>query len=78
MTELDFNFTSVLLKRITDGQIEYQSIVKVITPNVKVARFSGVVRSMQSNAQICSDNDVGNVVTQSEARSQSDFFPKSF
>ena len=58
-----FGFYKLGLKRVTDGQIQYQSVFKSVVTDVKIPGFTRIVRSMQSNSQISANHNVCDIIT---------------
>ena len=58
-----FGFYKLGLKRVTDGQIQYQSVFKSVVTDVKISGFTRIVGSMQSNSQISANHNVCDIIT---------------
>lgn len=65
------------LERIADGQMETESVLEA--GDVVIARFVRIrVGRVQADSEVGADDQIADVVTQSEARSQSDFVEQPF
>ena len=66
--EAECIFGNVSLERIADCQVDAHSVFKV--RDIVIAFLSGIVREMQTDTHVETDDDKGEVVTQAEAGSQ--------